>query len=43
MKTFFEIDKYVETDVDGFLTADAETEETFQLDGTEVTADEQSE
>lgn len=43
MKTFFEMDKYVETDVDGFQTADAEMEEAFRLDGTEVTADEQSE
>lgn len=43
MKTFFEMDKYVETDVEGFMTADAETEEVFRPDGTEVTVDEQSE
>lgn len=43
MKTFFEMDKYVETDVEEFMTADAETEEVFRPDGTEVTADEQSE
>lgn len=43
MKTFFEMDKYVETDVEGFVTADAETEEVFRPDGSEVTENAQSE
>lgn len=35
MKYFFEMDKFVETDVEGFLDAEDE-EATFQPDGTEV-------
>lgn len=38
MKKFFEMDKYVETDVEGFIEveAEADTEETFRPNGEEV-------
>lgn len=35
MKYFFEMDKFVETDVEGFQTAEDE-EASFRPDGTEV-------
>lgn len=36
MRRFFEMDNYVETDLEGFQTAEAEEEETFRPDGEEV-------
>lgn len=42
MRQFFKMDNYVETDLAGFQSADADEEEIFRPDGEEV-SDEQSE